>query len=349
MDRVRATAIDLARALAAAHGRHVVHRDLKPENVMRTSSGTLKILDFGLARIANDSDVAARTRSLARLTEDGMLAGTPPYMAPEQLRGEATNFRVDQFALGIVLYEMATGRHPFAAGSLQSVIARILAVDPAPLDVPDDMAPGLWAIVERCLQKDPAARFADTGEIAAALERLTDPLRAVAPAGGAAQVTADVAAAAAMPAAASAAAMSWWRFHQFAAAVAYGAMVWPAWTAHRSLGRIGLAFFYAVLASVIVTGVLRLHLWFSSRVYPGDLPERRAEVSGWIRAADMVFAALLVMAGLALPPERAGLAAVLVGFGIGAAVAFLFVEPATARAATSAASALASQASSDRN
>jgi predicted Ser/Thr protein kinase len=337
VERLMATATDLARALAAAHEHHVVHRDLKPENVMRTSTGTLKILDFGLARILDPGEFVSRTHSIARLTEDGLLAGTPPYMAPEQLRGEATDFRVDQFALGVVLYELATGRHPFAAASLQSVIARILAVDPTPPRVPDEMDAGLWDIIGRCLQKDAAARYADTREIADALEHLAHvPLDTTPPRVGNAAVGGRAGAAAVIGAATAGidpAAVRWWRFHQFAAALAYGAMVWPAWAAHRSLGRIGLAFFFAVLATVVVTSVLRLHLWFSSRVYPDDLPERRAEASGWIRAADVAFASLLVIGGIALPPERAGWAAVLIGFGIGAAVAFLFIEPATARAA----------------
>jgi serine/threonine protein kinase len=338
LDRVIATAADLARALAAAHERHVVHRDLKPENVIRTSTGTLKILDFGLARILDPGDIVSRTRSVARLTEDGMLAGTPPYMAPEQLRGESTDFRVDQFALGVVLYELATGRHPFAALSLQSVIARILAVDPAPPRMPEEMAPVLWDIILRCLQKDPAARYPETREIADALEQIAHADLPAARTSGSTPAAASPSSAHVAQTAVrqNEAAVSWWRFHQFAASMAYWTMVWPAWTAHRSLGRVGLAFFFALLASIVVAGTLRWHLWFSSRVYPEDLPNRRAEVAGWVRAADVAFVTLLVIGGIALPPERAGWAAVMIGFGIGAAVAFLFIEPATARAADAA-------------
>ena len=110
-------------------------------------------------------------------------------------------------------------------------------------------------------------------------------------------------------------------------------MVWPAWYVHRSFGPAGLFFFFAVLATVVVAGNLRLHLWFSSRVYPEDLRERRADVARWIRAAYIAFAALLVIGGIALPPDRAGWAALLMSFGIGAMLAALFIEPATARAA----------------
>ena len=110
-------------------------------------------------------------------------------------------------------------------------------------------------------------------------------------------------------------------------------MVWPAWRIRPDLGRAGLFFFFALLAAVVVASNLRLHLWFSSRVYPDDLPRRRAEVAPWIRVADVVFAGLLIIGGILLPESRAGWAALLISFGIGSALAFLFIEPATARAA----------------
>jgi hypothetical protein len=110
-------------------------------------------------------------------------------------------------------------------------------------------------------------------------------------------------------------------------------MVWPVWHVHRSLGRAGLFFFFATLAAVVIAGNLRLHLWFSSRVYPEDLAAQRTDVATWIRWADVAFAALLVIGGIALPEDSAGWAALFISFGIGSALAFLFIEPATARAA----------------
>jgi hypothetical protein len=110
-------------------------------------------------------------------------------------------------------------------------------------------------------------------------------------------------------------------------------MVWPAWIVHRSFGKAGLFFFFSLLATVVVAGNLRLHLWFSSRVYPEDLNEHRHAVSRWIWWADAAFAALLIIGGIALPADRAGWAAVLISVGLGCAVAFLVIEPATARAA----------------
>jgi serine/threonine protein kinase len=331
--RVVDAGAQLAEALSAAHLHHVVHRDLKPENIIRVSSGALKILDFGLAQIVDPSDLISRTRSRARqrLTETGLIAGTPPYMSPEQLRGRPTDFRTDHFALGVLLYEATTGRHPFAGSSLDSVIAQILTVPPEPPRLPDEMPPAFWAVIERCLRKDPGERFASTPELSAALAAVKSELTAVSSSPRA------LSTAAAAPTVAVAAGdpspLKWWRFHQLAAALAYWTMVWPAWIVHREFGRFGLGFFFALLAAIVIAGNLRLHLWFSSRVYPEDLPSRLDDVARWIRGADIAFAALLIVSGIALPPARAGWAAVLIAFGIGTALAAFIIEPATLRAA----------------
>jgi predicted Ser/Thr protein kinase len=315
IERVTATALEIARTLCVAHERGIVHRDLKPENIVRTTTGTLKILDFGLAQFeAAAHDLMSRTR----LTEAGMVAGTPPYMSPEQLLGRETDSRSDQFAFGVLLYELCTGRHPFGGRSLPSTIAHILATEPQAPRPDDTITLEIWRVVERCLQKDPADRFPSTRMLVSTLEgSATD--RWESPAS--------------RPASSSQGTLKWWRFHQFAAAMAYWAMVWPVWHVHRSFGRAGLFFFFATLAAVVVAGNLRLHLWFSSRVYPEDLPNQRADVARWIRWADAAFAALLILGGIALPEDRAGWAALLISFGIGSALAALFIEPATTRAA----------------
>ena len=130
------TARDIAAALASAHASGIVHRDLKPENVMRTSDGRVKILDFGLAR----ADVPEDDPRAVEVTESGVLIGTPGYMAPEQLKGGRGDARADVFAFGVLIYEIASGVHPFAASSAISVAARVLQSDPVPID---DLCPAL--------------------------------------------------------------------------------------------------------------------------------------------------------------------------------------------------------------
>jgi hypothetical protein len=118
------------------------------------------------------------------------------------------------------------------------------------------------------------------------------------------------------------------------AALLYWLMVIPAWTARGIIGGTpGRVFFFATLASVIVAANLRLHLWFTSRFYPGELPWLRTRVTRWIHAADWIFAAALIGGALQLEDDRSPLAILLMAFGVGAAVSFLFIEPATTRAA----------------
>lgn len=338
--------VQLAQALVAAHERGIVHRDLKPENVFRTREGILKVLDFGLAQL---DDEARTLMTVSRLTAPGLLLGTPAYMAPEQLLGHATDFHVDHFALGVILYELATGRHPFGAQSLPSTIARILAADPTPPDPPRELPALLWNVIERCLRKNPAHRFTTTRELLAALEaaavaspfassgeipfHVRSPALSPPGAAGAGMLEAAALGSRARRGTAEGHVLRWWRFHQMATAAAYAAMVWPAWHVHRSLAPAGVLFFLAVLASIVIASTLRLHLWFSSRVYPEHLPAQRARAARWIRAADIAFAALLIVGGVALPPEQAGWAALFISVGAGAAAAFSVIEPATTRAA----------------
>jgi hypothetical protein len=251
--------------------------------------------------------------SKSRVSLGGAVAGTPAYMAPEQLLGRPTDFRVDHFAFGVLLYELWTGAHPFAAPSLPSTIARILADAPDPPPRTSPITPPIWTIIERSLQKDPADRFASTRDLLAALDHAAP--------GAHGPLSAASALSAPAPRA-----LKWWRFHQLAAALAYWSMIWPVWHVHRSLDRTGLFFFFAVLAAVVVAANLRLHLWFSSRVYPEDLPAQRADAGRWIRGADVAFAALLIGGGVALPGHVAGWAALLISFGVGAAVAFLGIR-----------------------
>ena len=174
--RVLELAIPLADALAAAHERGVVHRDLKPANVMVSGEGRVKVLDFGLARPAASHPALGATQAptvAAPISSLGLVVGTVPYMAPEQIRGEAVDARTDLFALGILLYELLAGRRPFTGATSADVSSAILRDAPPPLsalraDLPSD----LGRIVGRCLEKDPARRVQTARDLRSEFEAI---------------------------------------------------------------------------------------------------------------------------------------------------------------------------------
>ncbi len=172
----------IAEGLAAAHDAGIVHRDLKPENVMVTREGRLKIVDFGLASAqgtepSHDLTSATGTApvSLDTETASGLIVGTVPYMSPEQARGEKADFRSDQFALGVVLYELTTATHPFKRGTAVQTLSAIMGDDP-----PEPAPPGVvlpvtlrW-LIRRLLAKSPRDRYAHTADVAADLRTLRE-------------------------------------------------------------------------------------------------------------------------------------------------------------------------------
>src|SRR5262245_14274062 len=153
-------------ALDEAHRLGIVHRDLKPGNIMVTPAGRVKVLDFGLARLRP----AGEPSQADTVTATAGLVGTPPYMAPEQLRGESVDARSDIFSLGVVLYEMATGRRPFEQRQSTLLIDAILhAAPPSPRSLNPALSAGLESVILRCLEKNPAARFQTAADGRAAL------------------------------------------------------------------------------------------------------------------------------------------------------------------------------------
>ena len=164
--------IQLAEGLSAAHARGIVHRDLKPANLRLTSEGRLKILDFGLAQLVHPGPNVAETMS--HTTTSQQITGTLPYMAPEQLRGEPLDARSDIWAAGAVLYELATGKRPFAATNGAMLIDAILNRSPESLNkLNPDVNPSIESIILKALEKDPARRYQTSKELAEDLERLT--------------------------------------------------------------------------------------------------------------------------------------------------------------------------------
>jgi hypothetical protein len=299
--RVQAMALEIVSALGAAHAAGVIHRDLKPENVLITSNGGIKIVDFGIAQIEG--------AEATRLTRAGAMLGTPAYMAPEQLLGGSVDARADLYAVGVVLSEMLTGHHPLRSGG-----------SPAP-DGP------LGAIIARCMRGDPAARYANARELEEALAGVaagTDGPAEAGPANAGHYVrTAGHD---------QRGSRFWWEFHEAMAALVYWAMAVPAWYARGLIGGWqGRTFFIVFLAAVVVAATSRLHLWFTSRSYPAELAWVHRRSSIWIRIADWVFALTLAIGGILIRDEHSPLTMVMPSVAIGAVVAFLLIEPGTAR------------------
>jgi cephalosporin-C deacetylase-like acetyl esterase len=159
-DRVIDLAIPLADALAAAHEKEIVHRDIKPGNVMVTGEGRVEILDFGLAKQSASGPVGLEEPTLAQgPTQRGVIVGTMPYMSPEQIEGGDVGPESDVFSLGVVMYEMLTGRRPFQGNSGPSLMSSILKETPQPPSrVRSGVSKGLDALIARCLEKDPRRR-----------------------------------------------------------------------------------------------------------------------------------------------------------------------------------------------
>ena len=211
-----AIAAEIADALAVAHRHGIIHRDLKPANVMLTDAG-VKLLDFGVAKIAPhpqpfESMASVVTQSVP-LTTEGVIVGTLQYMAPEQIEGRSVDARSDVWALGVTLYQMLTGKNPFAGASAATVIGNILTSEPPPVATLQPQATAaIDRVVRRCLAKDPEARWQNAADLADELRWMKDHGVAASPTGGRRQTRVAVFVAAATLVAAAAGVAVGWRF-----------------------------------------------------------------------------------------------------------------------------------------
>ena len=388
VDETVSIALDVARALAAAHAHGVLHRDLKPENVLHTPDGGIKVVDFGLARFEPGAGIAGDQT----LTRPGATPGTPGYMAPEVLRGDPVDARADQFSFGVLLYELVTGDHPFEGTDDITTVARILETEPSGLGPARPGCPEpLARVITTCLAKAPRDRYRTTDSLVTALEAVRDSVeaagaRSVAPPSAnvtgamsppaGAEVTsprdAGSASAGAKPApvrqsssprsataaptgrSAQAADPSftappaptgtegegtadlrwWWQFHQVAVSLVYALMLYPVWQAREWLtAPWGLVTFMTAVAVVGATVNLRLHLWFTARVYPAQLAAQRRAAALWKRLLDTAFAVLLLSIAAAIAPTHPRWAAFFIVMAISSALSARVMEPVTTRAA----------------
>jgi len=304
-DTIVDTMKQLAEALACAHEAGITHGDLKPENVMRTLDGRLKILDFGLARVQPD---VATPRTPA-LTQEGMLVGTPGYMAPEQLTGHSRDPRTDVFALGVLMYEFATGVHPFAAPTDLAIAARVLSETPPGLtSLRPDLSLRFAAVVDRCLSKLREGRFATAAEIRRVLESPSQSGK-------------------------RAAVATWWRVHQMAVLALYFGASLGAWAMKEQWAGATTPLFLLVGIVATVAGVFRAHLLFTERINaPGFAAERRRAQPVTL-AADIVLALALIGDGAFGAAGSPVIALLSIALGIGIALVRLVIEPATTAAA----------------
>src|SRR5262245_48769341 len=165
----------LAEGLAKAHAAGIVHRDLKPENVMVSVDGFVKIVDFGLAKLGPGGDAAGELETAQAATAAGVVMGTVGYMSPEQASGRPVDYRSDQFAFGLIAYEMATGKQPFRRDTAAQTMAATIETEPqAARELNPDVPELLALVIDRCLKKNAHDRYDSTRDLARDLEQISD-------------------------------------------------------------------------------------------------------------------------------------------------------------------------------
>lgn len=297
-DDVVNVGVQLADALVAAHSHGITHRDLKPENMMLVpddhSRWRVKILDFGLAKQMLCGGAASEADTISIATVPGLLVGTITYMAPEQLESRLTDGRTDIYALGLVLYEMATGKNPFVGRTVPSTIANILKQEPPPLRQKDPSAPvELERILSKCLRKNSNERYQSARELLVDLNGLRRNL--VWSSVGEVPATTHGSAGplhrffllfGATPE------RRWeilhWRMFLWCMVLAYLGWKFMA----TAVGRWGLVLFLVELVCILFMTIMLSFLLYTRAVDPDDLPDEVRKLAPWIRGS--TFALVLV-------------------------------------------------------
>ncbi len=321
LDELIDSALQIARGLAAAHEGGVIHRDLKPENILRDRDGRLKILDFGLALLSEPESA-----HMDRLTQDGSLVGTPAYMSPEQLLGKSVDARADIFSFGVLVYELATGAHPFSGNNPIHTVGRILEAPPNPFSEHDVRAPHLERVLDKCLQKEPEDRYRSIDELVRELKALETSKGQ----GGEGQSAPRIHP---RPSKLEPSLGSyWWVVHQVGVMILYASMVAVLWDLQESRsGTWPLVLSFSILACAIVNGTLRTHLLFTSRFNRSAIVTELRQVRMLKRLVDGLFCLFLLAAAATVLGDHQILAGILAAVSVGYAVVFLVVEPATVR------------------
>jgi serine/threonine protein kinase len=305
IEAIVATARELASALASAHAKGITHRDLKPENVMRTRDGRIKILDFGLARVDAPGGGPATLTGMA----PGAVAGTPAYMAPEQIEGRTVGPPADVFAFGVLMYEWISGRHPFQAGTVLATLARVIDSTPEPLATRAPVPAWLSEVIDRCLRKPVEERL---GSGSALLQAFDHPAIAV----RAAPVS-----------------RTWWRTHQVAAILLYAIATAHAWQIKEWLREpISLWAFVLMGIAASVGGIVRGHLVFTDVMNRPHLRGELQRTTGVRLFSDVLIALLLTIDALLLAASSPLMTVLTISLAAGIAIASLLMEPATTAA-----------------
>jgi hypothetical protein len=300
------TGRELAAALASAHLKGITHRDLKPENVMRLGDGRVKVLDFGLARVESGGGVRATLTTAV----PGALAGTPGYMAPEQIEGRTVGPPADVFAFGVLMYEWITGVHPFQAASSLATLARVIDSHPEPLAARAGVPRWVSDIVDRCLKKAPGDRFASGSDLADAFDRPGSDVRY------------------------ASGTSTWWRVHQLAAMTLYVVATTRAWQIKEWIHSSVVARWAFVLMGIAASmaGIVRGHLIFTDVMNRGHLAREMRRTRRAVIIADLLMALTLAVDALLVAPSQPLAAVLTILVATGIALAAILMEPATTAA-----------------